>query len=95
MTLRDRHLFILAQHVQASLYTWLLPADLGINYGYCRGGKWEKTCTSVEEILCLIDYPRPEEDEDFSEEAREYARGLWRDLGDFIRERLTLSVRPE
>ena len=93
MTLRDRHLLILAKHVQTHLYTWLLPADLGIKYGVPRSnGKWEGCNTSVEEILGLIGHPSPDEGEEYPEQAREYARSLWEDLGPFIRERLTLHL---
>jgi len=96
---REAHLFQIGQWVlERRLFTWAMPADWGLNFGIDRmGGKWEKCNTSAEEILSLFsDIPRPdrEADEEWSDEARQYARGLWIDLRIFFRDRVRLAVLP-
>ena len=63
LSTRDRvaDLNILADHVLRGLFTWAMPADLGVDYGFERGG-WgtgprrtdHRSTTSVEEILGLL-----------------------------------------
>lgn len=74
MTIRDRHLFRLASYVLANTDTWTLPADWGLRV----------PTTSAEEVLAIIGYPQPSEGEDYSEEAREYAKHLWLELGPYL-----------
>jgi hypothetical protein len=90
MTEREAHLHALGRHALASLYTWLMGADLGLDYDIHRDDdNWKRTYTSSSEILAIIGY-EPEPDFDAGEEwpmaAEEYARELWKDLGKFLRE---------
>lgn len=75
MTLRERHLLTLANHVLSHLDTWASPADWGIS----------SPEYSANEVLSIIGCPKSPEDEDYSDEARAYARSLWDALGPYLR----------
>lgn len=89
------HLLRLARHVVANLFSWTMPADGGVSYGFERSpGAWERTYLSREEILSIIDWkPVPDFDADgeWPEEASAYAWDLLVDLGRFMREECVLT----
>jgi len=96
---REMDLLLLAEYARNQLYTWTMPADFGLEYGFERDGKFHRTYMSDGEILQAVLEWRPspnfDNGEDFPEEIRDYARGLWADLGAFMRNRCTLVITED
>lgn len=91
----EEHLLRLACHIVGHLFTWTGAADGGVHYGYERNDEWVAAGLSREEILSLLDWPRPDDAEEWPDEVREYAWSLLADVGAFLRERCDLGPVTE
>lgn len=92
---RDRRadLMKIADFVRQHLYSWAMPADLGITFGFVDGKEWETCATSVEELFVWMEWDYRFDQED--PEVRRYLRELWTSVGEFIREQCEFMLKEQ
>jgi hypothetical protein len=90
---RDREADVRAvvRMILSGLFTWTMPADWGVDYGYVPDGRTpRRSYSSAEEVLHEVGIPMPDEEDPEhdswpSEPLRAYAEGLWKEAGERLR----------
>lgn len=103
---READLTVIANYIQAHLFTWCMPADWGADFGYFREDKhasdhgWNRTYSGSSEVLQMLGIKRtvglddPSYDADdleYTKEAVAYAKSIWMEAGDMLRSRIQFA----